>query len=225
VSEPVYKWLNGREATHISGYRYRLGQWRAVKGPLVPCENGLHLMRPEHLSRWIARDLFVAEYEGEVLDAGDKIIVRKARIVEHLTGWNERTARLAAADFAEAVLPIYEARHPDDDRPRKAIEAARAFANGEIDAAAWAAAGAAATAAASAAAWAAAGAAARAAAGDAAGDAARAAAGDAAGDAARAAATAAAWAAARDAAWDAARAAAWAAQGQIILDYAYGRRG
>jgi hypothetical protein len=145
--------------------------------------------------------LYVAEYEGEVLDAGDKIIVRKARIVEHLTGWNERTARLAAADFAEAVLPIYEAKYPNDDRPRKAIEAARAFANGEIDTAA------------------------RDAARDAAWDAAEAAAWAAARDAARDAAEAAAW----DAAWAAARAAArdaaWAAQGQIILDYAYGRRG
>ena len=111
----------------------------------------------------------------------------------------EQEQRLIAADFAEHVLPLFEAEYPDDDRPRKAIDAARAYARGEITeeqlsaawdaarAAAWAAAGAAAWDAAGDAAGAAAWAAARAAAGAAARDAARAAAGAAAGDAARAA--------------------------------------
>src|SRR5574340_809992 len=92
----VYKWLNGREATRVSGYRYRLGQWKEVTGPLIPCENGLHLMCPQHLSRWIASDLFVAEYEGELIEQDDKLVVRRARIVEHLKGWNGRTLALAA---------------------------------------------------------------------------------------------------------------------------------
>ena len=33
--------------------------------------------------------------------------------------------RLVASDFAERVLHIFESKHPNDDRPRKAIEAAR----------------------------------------------------------------------------------------------------
>jgi len=33
--------------------------------------------------------------------------------------------RFVAADFAERVLHIYENKYPNDDRPRKAIEAAR----------------------------------------------------------------------------------------------------
>ena len=44
----------------------------------------------------------------------------------------EQEQRLIAADFAERVLPLFEAEYPDDDRPRKAIDAARAFARGEI---------------------------------------------------------------------------------------------
>ena len=90
----------------------------------------------------------------------------------------EQEQRIIAADFAERVLPLFETQHPDDDRPRKAIEAARAYARGEITKAQRAAAGAAAWAAAWAAAGAAAWAAARAAAGAAAGAAAWAAAGD-----------------------------------------------
>jgi hypothetical protein len=38
--------------------------------------------------------------------------------------------RFAAADIAESVLDIYEAKYPNDNRPRLAIEAAR---NGSAD--------------------------------------------------------------------------------------------
>ncbi len=37
-----------------------------------------------------------------------------------------------AADCAEHVLPLYARRHPDDPRPARAIEGARAWARGEI---------------------------------------------------------------------------------------------
>jgi hypothetical protein len=39
---------------------------------------------------------------------------------------------LWAADCAERVLPLFEAAHPEDDRPRMAIEGARSWARGEI---------------------------------------------------------------------------------------------
>lgn len=37
-----------------------------------------------------------------------------------------------AADCAGRVLPHFEEKHPQDDRSRKAIEAARSWARGEI---------------------------------------------------------------------------------------------
>ncbi len=42
-----------------------------------------------------------------------------------------RTFALMAAREAERVLPIFEKERPDDDRPRKAIEAIRAWAQGK----------------------------------------------------------------------------------------------
>lgn len=60
----------------------------------------------------------------------------------------DRELRLFTADCAEHVLYIFERERPDDKRPREAIQAARDFANGKIDAAACAAACAAARAAA-----------------------------------------------------------------------------
>ena len=49
-------------------------------------------------------------------------------------GARDRIARLFAADCAEAVLPIFERAHPGDTRPSEAIEAARQFARGALDA-------------------------------------------------------------------------------------------
>jgi hypothetical protein len=37
-----------------------------------------------------------------------------------------------AADCVERVLPLFEAQNPRDDRPRRAIEAARAWARGDV---------------------------------------------------------------------------------------------
>jgi len=48
------------------------------------------------------------------------------RSPEHEQG-RLRILALAACDIAEMVLPVFEGGRPDDDRPRKAIEAARAY--------------------------------------------------------------------------------------------------
>ena len=45
---------------------------------------------------------------------------------------DHRLLALWAADCAEHVLPYFEEKYPKDDRPRKAIEAARAWTRGEI---------------------------------------------------------------------------------------------
>jgi len=43
-----------------------------------------------------------------------------------------RLLALWAADCAAHVLPLFHAQHPEDDRPRRAIVAVRAWARGEI---------------------------------------------------------------------------------------------
>ena len=105
------------------------GDWMpAIEGPLVPCANGYHLCTAEQLIDWLGEAIYEAEYRGECLAADNKLVVREARLLRRITTWNERTARLFAADCAEHVLHFFEDRYPTDDRPRKAIEAARAYA-------------------------------------------------------------------------------------------------
>jgi len=110
------------------------GEWHRVRGPLVPRENALHLCRREDLIYWLGPAIFAAESAGdEWLEEKSKVCVRRARLVHHIETWNERTARLFAADCAEHVLPNWERLYPYDDRVRKTIETARLFARGEVD--------------------------------------------------------------------------------------------
>jgi hypothetical protein len=164
----------------------RPGKWMPKIKNIEPCQSGYHLCREEDLTQWLNDELYEAEGRGEsIRHDNSKDVFPEARLLKKLESWNEKTARLFAADCAEHTIFIFEQKYPEDDRPRKAIEAARDFANGKISAFARAAARAAAWAAAGDAAWAAAGDAAWAAARAAAGDAAWAAAGDAAGAAAK----------------------------------------
>ncbi len=185
------------------------GEWMPKIENIIPCQRGYHLCRREDLIVWLNAEIYEAEGKGTFIRHDDnKDVFQQARLISKMDNWNERTARLFAADCAYRVLPIFEKRYPNDNRPRKAIQAARDFANGLVTAAAsdaaWDAAWDAASDAARAAAEYAARAAARAAAEYAARAAARATAEYAARAAARAAAEYAASDAERDAAWDAA---------------------
>ena len=46
---------------------------------------------------------------------------------------HDKDIRLFTCDCAESVLRFFESRFPNDNRPRKAIEIARRFANGECN--------------------------------------------------------------------------------------------
>ena len=51
---------------------------------------------------------------------------------ELLSKQDHKTMVLWAADCAEHVLPYFEENYPKDNRPRKAIEAGRAWVRGDI---------------------------------------------------------------------------------------------
>lgn len=53
-------------------------------------------------------------------------------IAELASKQGHRTLALWAADCAQHVLPYFEERYPEDNRPGKAIEAGRAWVRGEI---------------------------------------------------------------------------------------------
>lgn len=56
----------------------------------------------------------------------------KNKTIKEKLKHNQRLLAIWAADCAQHVLLYFEKEYPKDDRPRKAIEAARAWVRGEI---------------------------------------------------------------------------------------------
>lgn len=118
--------------THGSG-RWDVGVRRSADGPLVPCENGIHLCRPQHLVHWLGAAIHpvVAYDEVDLIEQDDKLVVRWAELGPRLSTWNDTTMRLFACDCAEHVL---KARRDDgkapDGRSWAALEVSRRYARG-----------------------------------------------------------------------------------------------
>lgn len=120
-------------------------KWMPKVEDVCACSSGYHLIPAKAIVEWLPRApitgyLCEAEGRGASDKDGNKIAFAQARLVKIVGVLDEVSMRLAAADMAERVLPIFCKARPKDDRPAKAIQAARDFAHGKINAAAWAAA-------------------------------------------------------------------------------------
>ena len=109
------------------------GDWMDdIHGELEICDNGYHVIKFDQLIYWLNARIFEVAVDGEIIECDDKSICRKCRLVRELTAWNERSVRLFTCDCAEHVLSIFEREHPNDNRPRKVIETARLYADGNV---------------------------------------------------------------------------------------------
>jgi hypothetical protein len=111
----------------------RVGKWMPAIKDIQPCTRGYHFVNIEQLPHWLGPTLYEIEVRGQVIHEADKSVAEQARLVRKVETWNDKTLRLFAADCAERVLGLYEKQYPNDDRPCKAIQAARDFANGLIN--------------------------------------------------------------------------------------------
>ena len=110
----------------------RMGKWMPAIKDIQPCIRGYHFVNIEQLPQWLGPTLYEIEVRGQIIHEADKSVAEQARLIRKVETWNNKTLRLYAADCAERVLGLYEKQYPKDDRPRKAIQAARDFANGLI---------------------------------------------------------------------------------------------
>ena len=134
------KFLTGEGLGPYSDFKWPLphsknrpGKWIKAEGPLIACKNGIHVCTLETFHTCSRRErLYTVETRGEEIDAGNKIVVREARLVRRVATWNDRTARLFACDFAELMLRQVTRRYgKQDPRIRAAIQVARKFARSE----------------------------------------------------------------------------------------------
>ncbi len=81
-------------------------------GPLVPCENGVHVLTVEQLRWWARTDTVLVEVEiagDEMLNALDQTIVRRARPHRVVPGWTDAVISRWARECAERALCIHAA--------------------------------------------------------------------------------------------------------------------
>lgn len=140
-TEKYYKILNDDGSTPQGYGKWDLpkgdepGEWTPkLRGTLIPCEYGYHVLRAQDILSWLDNRAGLYEVETKYKPVFDtsKVVVQQARTLRKIETYNPTTLRLFAADCAEHVLHIFESQYPNDDRPRKAIEAARRFASGGI---------------------------------------------------------------------------------------------
>jgi hypothetical protein len=131
-----YKWLSPQNAgvyghgdyTDHLPHGKRPGKWLPPIADPRPCARGYHVVTASHLFDHWGREgsvLYVAEVRGAIATDTDKLACEQTRLVERVGVLTRGVLVTFAADCAARVLPIFEAKFPDDDRPRKAIEAAR----------------------------------------------------------------------------------------------------
>jgi hypothetical protein len=133
MSEQLYKVLDGERRPIHGGKGQWLpeGEWMPPVADIEPCARGYHVCTWGRLVRWLGPVIWEAEGRGECIVADDKQVWSEARLVRRLDNWNPRTQRLFACDCAERVLHLFEAKRPDDKRPREAIRIARLYAEGK----------------------------------------------------------------------------------------------
>lgn len=145
MTDLYLKWTRkGRIPSYQSGSPISYRRWTDTVTDPVLCQRGWHACRWQDAIHHISDELWTCELAGLTVEGDDKVAAERLRLVRRVKPIDDRSLRHFAADCAERVLPLFEREHPGDDRPRKAIEAGRLVADGEISAAAsdaaWAAA-------------------------------------------------------------------------------------
>ena len=141
-----YRWKFLREGmkSNSGDCVWEISKQKEFKGNLVICEQGFHCSNDvsQAFSYVQGEILAKVEVSGKHEVESDKEVWEKMRIVKAYK-WQKKDSVELAIYAAELVIDIYEKEYPSDDRPRKAIEAAKTYLkdpNDENKVAAWAAA-------------------------------------------------------------------------------------
>jgi hypothetical protein len=148
ITGPNGEPINGGSGLWFLPTATKPGKWMPKVEHVEACSSGYHLVEAVGIVEWLPQAqqtgvLWLAEGRGVSDAKGYKTAFSQARLIKKVGILDDVSMRLAAADMAERVLPIFSKVRPGDDRPAKAIQAARDFALGKIGDAAWAAAAAA----------------------------------------------------------------------------------
>lgn len=103
----MYKILDENlRSCHGGDAQWVVGERVECSGPLVPCQNGIHICRDEDdVLVWLGEVICpVTEHSSDYVDDKNKRVTRWAVIGEPIPYWNDRTARHFACDCAELAM-------------------------------------------------------------------------------------------------------------------------
>jgi hypothetical protein len=119
----AYKFLDRGGRTLIRAVQWPLPQ-DGNPGPWLeaaaarPCREGIHACRRQDLAYWVQHELWEIELDGDVVEAENKVVARRGRLVRRIDTWADGAGRELGAwcswrsrDHALAVLQA--AGHPD----------------------------------------------------------------------------------------------------------------
>jgi hypothetical protein len=125
----LYKFLDrkGRGIVSRNGdQKWKVGEWYKCEEKLDMCNVGFHASPKIYQAFSYIQGSVVAKVEvrGKHKSQDDKEVWEEMRIIE-AKKWTKKDSVALAIFSAELVIENYEKECPGDDRPRKAIEAAK----------------------------------------------------------------------------------------------------
>ena len=121
-----FKFLKDGLKSNHNGFQWELGKWHKTK--CVELCHGFNCSEkiPDALSYVKGEILCEVEAKGKHFIGNDKSTWPQMRIIRAWK-WTQKDSVALSIFAAELVIGNYEKKYPDDDRPRKAIEAAKAW--------------------------------------------------------------------------------------------------
>ena len=126
----LYKFLDeqdGAVRSHYGQHEWQVGVWYKTAAKPLLCHEGFHASRTAlQALNYVKGDvLATVEVRGDHVEDDNKEAWSEARLTAAYR-WTARDSVALAVFAAELVLSLFEAAFPGDDRPRKAIEVAKA---------------------------------------------------------------------------------------------------
>jgi hypothetical protein len=88
----AYKFLRPDGTSVFTGFSWPVqdggpGPW--IEAEVDPCRSGIHACRPEHIPLWAGQTLYELELDGEIVEAGMKVIASRARLIRRVEAWEQ----------------------------------------------------------------------------------------------------------------------------------------
>ena len=126
----IYRWkfLTEEFKSKNGNCVWDINKWKTYDGELSMCRSGFHASKKVSQAFSYVQGEILARVEvaGEHLvdNDGTKEVWKKMRVAKTYK-WQQEDSVALAIFSAELVINIYEKQYPNDDRPKRAIEAAR----------------------------------------------------------------------------------------------------